>query len=62
MELESRIAFQEQSIQTLSHSLHRQQQIIDRMEMTIEELRQRLRAVSASPLSGDVPEPPPPHY
>ncbi|MEN8177930.1 MAG: SlyX family protein [Pseudomonadota bacterium] len=62
IELESRMAFQEESIQSLSQSLRHQQQIIDELLLTIEELRQRLKTVSASPLDGDVAEPPPPHY
>lgn len=62
IELESRIAFQEDSIQSLSQTLRDQQQVIDRMETSIEELRQRLKAINLSPLESEADEPPPPHY
>lgn len=62
IELETRLAFQEESIQSLSQSLGHQQQTIDSLQLEIEELRQRLKAVAVSPLEGDTLEPPPPHY
>lgn len=63
IELETRVAFQEESIQSLSQALGHQQQILNDLRLEIEELRQRLKAGSASPMDPDaVVEPPPPHY
>ena len=62
IELETRLAFQEESIQSLSQTLGHQQQTIDGLQLEIEELRQRMKAVATSPLEGDAVEPPPPHY
>jgi SlyX protein len=64
VELESRIAFQEESIQALNQSLQQQQRAIENMELTIVELQQRLRSLRESPLgeSAELNEPPPPHY
>jgi SlyX protein len=62
IELETRLAFQEEGIHQLNQSLQHQQQIINGLQREIEELRQRLKAVSASPLDADAAEPPPPHY
>ena len=62
VDLETRLTFQEESIQVLSQSLGHQQQIIDSLQREIDELRQRLQAMSPSPLEGDGEEPPPPHY
>ncbi len=63
IELETRVAFQEESIQSLSQALGLQQQIIDSLQLEIDELRQRLMAVTISLVEGDtVGEPPPPHY
>ncbi len=62
VDLETRIAFQEESIQVLSQSLVHQQQIIGSLQREVDELRQRLQAMSTSPLQGDDEEPPPPHY
>lgn len=62
MELETRLAFQEEHIETLSQTVSRQQQTIDALRREMDELRQRLQAVSAAPLVEDVAEPPPPHY
>ncbi len=62
MELESRLAFQEEHIEVLSQAVSRQQKIIDDLRREMAELRQRLKAVSAAPLIGYLKEPPPPHY
>ena len=62
IELETRLAFQEEGIQTLNQALHDQQQLIDELQRELHELRERFKAFSTSPLeAGDI-EPPPPHY
>lgn len=62
VELETRLAFQEETIQRLSETLASQQRSIDDLTRSLEFLRQRLQALSPSPLQGDAEEPPPPHY
>ncbi len=62
IELESRVAFQEEGIQSLGETLRQQQQIIETLQLDIEELRQRLKSAAISPLDGKAVEPPPPHY
>ena len=67
VDLEMRIAFQEQALQELSDALAaardgeaRNSQLLHR---ALEDLRQLRSAMAASPVSGDAAsEPPPPHY
>ncbi len=67
VDLEMRIAFQEQALQELSDALaaardgeSRNALLLHRM---LEELRQLRSAMAASPVTGDASsEPPPPHY
>jgi SlyX protein len=62
IDLESRVAFQEQAIHTLSETLIEQQRTIDSLNITIEALKQRLLALEPSPLQPGETESPPPHY
>jgi SlyX protein len=62
VELETRLAFQDESINALTQALRDQQKEIDEMKLVIERLGQRLKALSPSPLEEDGQEPPPPHY
>jgi SlyX protein len=62
IDLESRMAFQEEAIHTLSETLIEQQRTIDSLSRTIDALRQRLQALEPSPLQPGETEPPPPHY
>ena len=67
VELETRLAFQEQALQELSDALAaardgeaRNAQLLHR---ALEELRQFRSALAAAPITGDAAsEPPPPHY
>ena len=67
VDMEMRLAFQEQGLQELSDALaaardgeSRNALLLHRM---LEELRQLRSAMAASPLTGDAAnEPPPPHY
>ncbi|MCU7876467.1 MAG: SlyX family protein [Candidatus Thiodiazotropha sp. (ex. Lucinoma kazani)] len=61
-DLESRLAFQEEAINTLSETVVEQQQLIDSLTRTVEALRERIKAFDPSPLQSGEPEPPPPHY
>lgn len=62
VELETRLAFQEHTLQALNDVVTRQQQQIEALVRETQALKDRLRAAAASPvgLLGD--EKPPPHY
>ena len=67
IDLEVRIAFQEQALQELSDALAAARDGEARNELllhrALEELRQLRSAMAASPVTGDAAsEPPPPHY
>lgn len=67
VDLEMRVAFQEQALHELSDALAAARDGESRNALTlhraIEELRQLRSAMSAGPVTGDAGhEPPPPHY
>ncbi|HQW60216.1 SlyX family protein [Thermomonas sp.] len=67
VELETRLAFQEQALQELSDALAAARDGETRnallLHRALEELRQLRSAMAASPITGDAAsEPPPPHY
>ena len=67
IDLEMRIAFQEQALQELSDALAAARDDEARnallLHRALEELRQLRSAMAASPVTGDAAsEPPPPHY
>jgi SlyX protein len=63
IELESRIAFQEDAIERLSTAVAEQQAHISRLREELQRLARQVRSMAHSPL-GAAPgeEPPPPHY
>ena len=67
IDLEMRLAFQEQAMQELSDALaasrDEESRNALRMQRMLEEFRQLRSAIAIGPVSGDaVNEPPPPHY
>jgi SlyX protein len=62
VELETRIAFQEHTLQDLDAVVVRQQQDILRLERELATLKAQLRALVPPPVTGHGEEPPPPHY
>ena len=67
IELETKLAFQEQALQELSDALAAARDGDTRnallLHRALEELRQLRSAMAASPVTGDAAsEPPPPHY
>jgi SlyX protein len=67
VDLEMRVAFQEQALQELSDALAAARDGEARsallLHRALEELRQLRSAMAASPVTGDAAsEPPPPHY
>ncbi len=60
-ELESRLAFQDDSLQSLSDALYAQQRLIERLEMQMAALLRRVEDMRGQlPAGGD--DVPPPHY
>ncbi len=63
IELQSRIAFQEESIQELSCTVVRQQRELDLLREVLVKLQQQVRTLEPSPLIAGASEPElPPHY
>lgn len=60
IELESRQAFQDDTIQALNDALVEQQKLIERLQVQIQALAKRQEEVS--PFSSSQDEAPPPHY
>lgn len=62
IELESRLAFQEHTLQDLNDIVAAQQQEISILRQALQELDRRLRAVTPQPVASAAEETPPPHY
>lgn len=62
IELETRLTFQEHTLQALNEVVTRQQQQIEALVREIEALKDRLRAAAPSPVGPLEDEKPPPHY
>ncbi len=62
VELETRLAFQEEALQQLNDALLRQQQTLDRLTNDLAALTERLCGLGPSPVGRREDEPPPPHY
>lgn len=62
VELETRLAFQEHTLQALNDVVARQQQQIEVLVREIQTLKDRLRATVPSPVGPLEDEKPPPHY
>lgn len=62
VELETRLAFQEHTLQALNDVVIRQQQQIEMLVREIQALKDRMRAAAPSPVGPLEDEKPPPHY
>ncbi|UQY33880.1 SlyX family protein [Pseudomonas fulva] len=60
VELESRLAFQDDTIQALNDALVEQQKLIERLQVQMQALAKRQEEVN--PFSASQDEAPPPHY
>lgn len=58
--LETKLAFQEDTLNQLSDALVAQQSRMDRLEAKIAQLEEQIRLQTEE--GGAAPEPPPPHY
>ena len=61
MELESRMAFQDDTIQSLNDVLVEQARVVDRLQSQMAELLKRYEEMVGQYEAGE-DEPPPPHY
>lgn len=61
IELESRLAFQDDTIQSLNDVLVEQGRVIERLQLQVAELIKRYEEM-AGQYGGGGEEPPPPHY
>lgn len=62
IEIETRLSFQEHTLQALNDVVIRQQQQIDALVREIQTLKERLRAATPSSVGLLEDEKPPPHY
>ena len=61
-ELEMKVAFQENTIEQLNQALVDQQFIIERMQLQLRYLAQKLKDMQPSNIATQAEETPPPHY
>ncbi|MBH0031200.1 SlyX family protein [Pseudoalteromonas sp. SWYJZ98] len=63
MELEAKVAFQDETIEVLNDEIKVHQQLLAKMKRQTELLAEKIKeSQSASSMMSEVPEPPPPHY
>ena len=62
IELETKLAFQETTINELSEIITSQQERLDILQAAIQELHQRMKSMSEETVRDPSDEPPPPHY
>ncbi len=62
IDIEARIAHQEQSILQLGDEVFQQQKQLGQMQATCEYLLERIKALSEGGPEGDADDAPPPHY
>lgn len=62
IELESRLAFQDHSLQALNDVIVRQQREIDELRRALAALHAQLKTLAPAPVAGRSEETPPPHY
>lgn len=62
IDLETRVSFQEHTLQELNDVVARQQQELSAMALVLKDLDRRLRALSPQATGDRSEETPPPHY
>ncbi|KMK51297.1 SlyX [[Actinobacillus] muris] len=61
-ELETKVAFQEQTIEELNQALIIQQFALDKLQHQVRHLAEKLQGVQTSNVASQAEETPPPHY
>jgi SlyX protein len=62
VDLESRVAFQDDALEQLNRVVHEQQLQIDRLAKELDTVKQQLRALAPTLVAAPDEETPPPHY
>ena len=62
VDLQSRVAFQDDTIAALNDALADQQGQIERLERMLKILNEQLKQIAPGPAANPADEPPPPHY
>lgn len=62
IELETRIAYQDETLRVLSEEVARQQRLIEQLERRWQEVSERLSSLAQAPASALTADEPPPHY
>ncbi|KAA1150716.1 SlyX family protein [Pseudoalteromonas sp. FUC4] len=63
MELEAKVAFQDETIEVLNDEIKVHQQLLAKMKRQTELLAEKIKeSQSSSSMMPEAPEPPPPHY
>lgn len=61
-DLQTRVTFQEESIDILNHTVARQAQEIHELQHAFKKMAHQFSALSQSSIASDAEETPPPHY
>lgn len=62
IELETKVAFQEATIQDLNKALSQQQQDINQLQSRVDHLLELVKQLTPSNIASEAEETPPPHY
>ncbi len=62
IELETKVAYQENTIDALNDVVTDQQRRIDKLEAEIKMIKEQLGNLAHTFSTGQLPDPPPPHY
>lgn len=62
VELETKLAFQEQTIEELNQALIEQQFALDKLQLQVRHLAEKLQGAVGSQVASRAEETPPPHY
>ncbi|MET0014216.1 MAG: SlyX family protein [Sedimenticola sp.] len=62
IDLQTRVAFQDEAIQELTLTVTRQQNQISELQTALQQLRQQLKNLTPSQVASADEETPPPHY
>lgn len=62
IDLQTRLAFQEEHINEINHTLAQQAKELNELRLEIKELKRQLRAMSPTNIASEAEETPPPHY
>lgn len=61
-DLQIRLTHQESTLEALNQVIIQQQQMIDQLTLTVEQLNERIKSMSDSNIADQSQETPPPHY